>query len=109
MRRGEIYLVTRPTREDPRRRRAVVLVSRDGLFETTFTSVVCAPVYSRFEGVETQVQVGSDEGMQHPSAVFCDNLLSIPRRELTNFVGSLGPHKLSELNRALEFALGLGD
>jgi len=69
MRRGEIYLVTRPTREDPRRRRAVVLVSRDGLFETTFTSVVCAPVYSRFEGVETQVQVGSDEGMQHPSAV----------------------------------------
>jgi hypothetical protein len=38
----------------------------------------------------------------------CDNLASLRKSELTNFVGSLSASQLRELNRALTVAMGLG-
>jgi mRNA-degrading endonuclease toxin of MazEF toxin-antitoxin module len=37
----------------------------------------------------------------------CDNLVSLRKSDLTNFVGTLSPAKLVELNRALKMALAL--
>ena len=37
----------------------------------------------------------------------CDNLVSLRKVQLTNFVGSLGPTKIEELDRALKMGLGL--
>jgi mRNA-degrading endonuclease toxin of MazEF toxin-antitoxin module len=37
----------------------------------------------------------------------CDNLVSIPKSELSNYVGSLSSLKLAELERALKIALDL--
>ena len=37
----------------------------------------------------------------------CDNLASLRKSELTNYVGSLSPSKVAELNRALKMALQL--
>jgi mRNA interferase MazF len=44
--------------------------------------------------------VGVDENLKHPSWIFCDNLVSIRKAKLRNFVGTLSPHKIAELNRA---------
>ena len=107
MRRGELYLVQHPSSRDPRRQRVFVIVSRQVLVESTFSSVVCAPVYTRRDGLHTQVDVGVDEGLKHDSSVHCDELMSLPKGSLTNFVGSLSPAKLALLDRALAFALGL--
>ena len=38
----------------------------------------------------------------------CDNLVSIRKSELTNYVGSLSRSKLAELKHALKMALDLG-
>jgi mRNA interferase MazF len=70
--------------------------------------VICAPVFTNGESLSTQVQIGVDEGMKHPSWIACDNLVSIEKSALTQYVGSLSSLKLSELNRALAIALGLG-
>ena len=107
MQRGDVFLVERPSREDPRRRRAVVVVSRSALADTRFASVVCAPVYSRFDGIDTQVEIGPESGLQHTSSVYCDNLLSIPKRQLTNFVGTLSGAKMRQVSRALAIALDI--
>lgn len=107
MRRGELYRVRKATRRDPRRSRVFVVVSRQVLLDSRFSTVVCAPVYSSYAGLSTQVEVGAPEGLKHESAICCDELLSIPKPKLTDYVGTLGAGKLRELGHALEVAVGL--
>lgn len=107
VRRGELYRVRKPG-SDPKRYRTFVVVSRQVLLDSGFSTAVCAPVYTEGEGLATQVSVGPDEGLKHPSWIACDNLASVPKAALTNYVGSLGPAKLAALRRALRVALDLG-
>ncbi len=51
--------------------------------------------------------MGIDEGLKHDSSIHCDDLVSLPKAMLTDYVGSLSPEKLLELDRALAFALDL--
>lgn len=105
MTRGDIFLVRKPSAPDPKRQRAVVVVSRQLLIESRYETVICAPVYSKYLGLETQVEVGEPEGLKHDSAIHCDGLLSISKARLTDFVGPLGVTKLSQLEVALRVAL----
>lgn len=105
MKRGDLYRVKKPTRRDPKRFRVFVVVSRNSLFETSFSSVICAPIYTNYHGIATQVLVGVDEGLKHESSIYCDDLISLPKSVLTDFVGTLSYRKLLELNEALKIAL----
>jgi mRNA interferase MazF len=84
-----------------------LVVSRQVLIDSKFSTVICAPVYSAHHGLSTQVAVGVDEGLRHESSVHCDELVSLPKSLLTYFVGRLGPGKAMELDRALTIALGI--
>ena len=106
MRRGEVYRVFRPG-GDPRQYRAFVIVSRQTLIDSRFSTVICAPVFSNGEGLSTQIAVGSDEGLKHSSWITCDNLVSMRKSELTNYLGVLSRSKLAELDYALKIALEL--
>lgn len=106
MRRGDLYRVRKP-REDAKESRVFVVVSREALLKTTFSTVICAPVYTHGDGLTTQVAVGPADGLKHASWIMCDNLTSLRRSELTNYVGSISPARIHELNRALRSALDL--
>jgi len=106
MRRGDIYRVFKP-QDDPRRYRCYVLVSRQELIDSGYSTVVCAPVFSKGRGLSTQIAVGTDEGLKHASWITCDNLRSVDKAQLTQFIGSLSSAMLHELDRALSIALGL--
>jgi len=106
MRRGEIYRVHKPE-GDPKRYRRFVVVSRQTLIDSAYATVVCAPVFTDGSGLSTQVAIGTNEGMKHHSWVVCDNLRSLPKADLTQFVGSLSWSKLVELDDALRVALAL--
>lgn len=106
MRRGDIYRVHRPE-GDPKRHRSFVVVSRQRLIDSAYSTVVCAPVFSEGDALSTQVRVGPDEGLKHESWIACDNLRSIRKVELTQFLGSLSWSKLEELDHALRIALAL--
>ena len=82
-----------------------MVVSRQALIDSSFSSVICAPIFTTGEGLATQVSVGIEEGIKHQSWIMCDNLLSVRKSELTHYVGSLSESKISELNRALKMAL----
>ena len=107
MKRGELYRVYKASRGDPRRFRVFVIVSRQLLVDSEFSSVTCAPVYSAYDGLSTQVAVGVDEGLKHESAIHCDELVSIRKSALTDFVGRLSPAKAAQVDSALAIALGL--
>lgn len=106
MRPGEIYRVDDPA-DDPKLYRSFVVVSRQTLIDSRFSTVVCAPIFSRRHGFSTQVSVGIDEGLKQESWIFCDNLVSLRKVQLTRFVGSLPRSKMDELSRALKMALAL--
>jgi mRNA interferase MazF len=107
MRRGELYLVQKPGTEDPRKQRVFVVVSRQTVVDSRFSTVICAPVYSQHDGLSTQVAVGIDDGLKKASSIHCDELVSLPKTMLTHYVGSLKPGSLRQLNRALVVALSL--
>jgi mRNA interferase MazF len=106
MNRGELYRVHRPA-GDPKQFRVFAVVSRQALIDSRFSTVVCAPVFTSGEALSTQISVGPDEGLTHQSWIMCDNLVSLRKTDLLNYVGSLGPAKLAELNNALKMALDL--
>lgn len=107
MERGELYRVERPIARDPKRFRVFVIVSRNTLFTTTFSTITCAPIYTNHLGLATQVSIGIEEGLKHESSIYCDELISLPKSVLTNFIGSLSQQKIKELNQALKIALEL--
>src|SRR5450432_3835893 len=106
MRRGELYRVRRPP-GDPKPARVFVIVSRQALIDSDYSTVICAPVFTHWHGLPTQVSVDTSEGLKHESAVQCDGLMSLEKSRLTDYVGELAFDKLRELDSALLTALGL--
>jgi len=106
VRRGELYRVAKPA-ADPKRFRVFVVVSRQVLVDSNFSTVVCAPVYSARYGLSTEVPVGPDEGLRHESSIHCDALVSLSKSVLTQFVGALPGSKIPALDRALVAALSI--
>ncbi len=107
MRRGELYRVSKPTARDPKRSRVFVIISRQILIDSKFSTVVCAPVYSARHGLSSQVSIGVEEGLKHESSIHCDELISLPKSTLTAHIGILDRQKIRELDRALVSALGI--
>lgn len=107
MRRGDLYRVYKPA-GDPKQFRVFAVISRQALIDSSFSTVICARVYTRGSGLATQVPVGQEEGLKHPSWIMCDDLASVRKSDLTNFVGSLSSSKVRELDQALAVAVGIG-
>ena len=107
MQRGDLYLVRKSGQADPRKQRVFLVVSRQVLVESKFSAVICAPVYSKHDGLSTQVLVGVDEGLKHQSSIHCDELISLPKSTLTRFVGRLSGEQIVALDCALAVALAL--
>lgn len=109
MKRGELYRVYRGSRTDTKDYRVFVVVSRQILIDSRFSTVTCAPVYSSRDGLSTQVPIGPEEGLKHECAIHCDELVSISKERLSDYVGALSPDKLALLGTALRVALAVED
>jgi mRNA interferase MazF len=108
MKRGELYRVYKGAKYDPKNQRVFLIVSRQPLINSNFSMVICAPVYSKYNGSPTQVEIGVDDGMKHDSVVYCDELMSLPKSALTDYVGVLSDSIMEAVNTALRIALATG-
>ncbi|HSH61650.1 MAG TPA: type II toxin-antitoxin system PemK/MazF family toxin [Acidimicrobiales bacterium] len=84
----------------------VVVATRDSAIGV-LSSLVCALVTSTFHGHVAEVEVGREEGLDHDSAVNCDNLFTLPKSMLTRRRGRLGSATVRRFDEALAVALGL--
>jgi mRNA interferase MazF len=109
MQRGELYLVRKPGARDPKKQRVFVIVSRKLVIDSKFSTVVCAPVYSRHDGLSTQVKLSPEHGLKHESSIHCDELVSLPKEVLTHYVGRLDITSMQRLDQALAIALDLDE
>ena len=109
MKRGEIYYTKANIPERGSKPGYYVVVSRSFVAgNDDIATVTCAPVYTEILGLKSEVEVGVNEGLPHGSAIRCDFLALLFKRKLTEFIGTLPPDKIIELNRALRYALELG-
>lgn len=109
MKHGELYLVKKPGGRDPGKQRVFVVVSRQGLLDSKFSNVICAPVYSRHDALSTQVRIGVEAGLKQDSSIHGDELVSLPKSLLTRYVGRLNSGALFDVNQALLRALDLDE
>ena len=91
----------------PAGRRPVCVLTRDAAIEVLL-AVTCAPLSRTIRGLRSEVEVGPDEGLSDPSAISCDNLVTLPQSLLSNPpIGRLGLEKRAALDRALRYALDI--
>ncbi len=107
MKRGDLYRVYKGTKTDPKKQRVFLVVSRQIVIDSRFSTVICAPVYTRYHGLSTQVPVGPADGLKHDSAIHCDELVSLPKSKLTDYVGHVSQEKIPRLREALMIAMDL--
>jgi mRNA interferase MazF len=108
MKRGDFYRVYKGNKYDPKGHRVFMVVSRQLLIDSQFSTVICAPIHSKYDGLPTQVEVGVEEGLKHDSAIYCDELISFPKSILTDYIGALSDDKMELVNTALRIALATG-
>ena len=108
MSRGEIYKTREKVPERGHEPGFYVVVSRDFVATNDdISTVVCAPVYRQILGIRSEVVLGADDGLNQESSLRCDFLSLMFERKLTRKVGSPSEEKLSQLDDALAYALGL--
>ena len=57
MKRGDLYRLRHPGGGDPKKQRVMAVVGRQALVDSRFPTVICAPVFTRGHGFETEVSV----------------------------------------------------
>ena len=60
-----------------------IVVSRQALIESKFSSVVCARILAT-RWIKPQVSVGPEEGLKKESSIRCDGLVSLSMPLLTH-------------------------
>ena len=88
-------------------RRPVVLLTRDEALPR-LRNVVVALVTRTIRGIETELEIGPDDGMPVACAVSLDNLRTVPKALLTQTITTLDAAKMDLVCRALARATGCG-
>ena len=102
VRRGEIWQYRLKL---PDKRRPVLVLTRQEVLPLLHTAMV-APVTSTIRGLPSEVPVGVEEGLKHPSAINLDHIQTVEQHRLQRYVGSLSEAKMHEVCRALALATG---
>ncbi|MBI5881535.1 MAG: type II toxin-antitoxin system PemK/MazF family toxin [Elusimicrobia bacterium] len=103
MRRGEVWWAHLPP---PAGRRPVLLLSRDRAIQVR-EAVTVAQVTRTVRDIPTEVPLAHEDGMPKPCVVNTDVLLTIPKALIEERICGLSAEKMSAVNRAAKFALGL--
>lgn len=103
VKRGEVWWAELP---EPAGRRPVVLVSNDRSYDLR-SKIIVVEVTTRARGLDTEIPIGSREGLPKKCWANTDNIFTIDKFRLRQRTGSLDARKIEHLDRALAFSLGL--
>lgn len=87
-------------------RRPAVLVSRDEAYDVR-SRVAVVPLTRTQRAIPTQLPLGPEDGVPRPSAASADDITTVPRRVITDYLCTLGTAKVTLLDQAIKFALDL--
>jgi mRNA interferase MazF len=99
--RGQVWWVEHPAAG---RRPACVLTRQAAI--SVLGSVLVAPATRTVRGIPTEVRLSREDGMPDDCALSLDNITTVPKALLTEFILDLREPKLGELCAALRAATG---
>jgi mRNA interferase MazF len=88
--------------------RPVLVLTRE-LVRPHLSRVTVAPITSTVRGLSTEVPVGPGNGLDRPSVVSCDNVVTVLKTSLGRQIGRLRPEQEVALTAALHAAFDLED
>jgi len=88
-----------------RRRPALILTRATKLPLLTWVTV--APITSTIRGLSSEVLVGPRNGLDHDSAVSCDNVTTVRKEAVGDTIGLLFDDQEADLSRAISDAFDL--
>lgn len=88
------------------KRRPVLVLTRTHAV-AHLRSVTVAPITTVARGLHTEVAVGPDNGLDQPSVVSCDNIVTIPTTALGERIGALLHRQEPDLAAAIHWAFDL--
>lgn len=86
--------------------RPVVVLTREPV-RPAMRRVSIAPITTTIKGLSTEVAVGPANGLDQPSVVSCDNIITIDKAALGRHVGFLFEGQEAELTAAIVSAFAL--
>jgi mRNA interferase MazF len=86
-------------------RRPVLLLSRDDAYDV-LNKVIAAEITTTIRRIPIEVPLGTAEGLPRKCVANCDNLRTIPTQRLTERISRLEPRRVTEVKRAVGYALG---
>jgi mRNA interferase MazF len=102
MKRGEVrWYKFRP----PDKRRPVLILTRDSALEF-LGEVAIAPITSTIRDIPSEVILTRDDGVDQDCAVNLDHVQTVSKGRIGALITTLRPTRVSEIRKALLFALG---
>ena len=86
--------------------RQVVVLTRE-LVRPHLSRVTVAPITTTIRGLSTEVPVGRANGLEQPSVISCDNIVTVPTTVLGRQLGYLLPAQEAALTTAIHAAFDL--
>lgn len=83
----------------------MLLLTRESMVRR-LNDVTVASITTTIRSLDSEVRLNAADGMPAACAINCDQLQTLPKHKLGDRVTELSPAKLSEVERALLFALG---
>ena len=99
MRRGDVWWYEEPD-EPPR---PWVILIRDEAIDG-LKKILAAPIARTVRDLPSEVRLGRDDGMPHDCAISLDNTAPVHKALLIERITTLGPERMSEICRALDYA-----
>ncbi|MEK6538254.1 MAG: type II toxin-antitoxin system PemK/MazF family toxin [Nitrospirota bacterium] len=103
MNRGEIWWADQP---QPIGRRPVVLLSRNEAYHVR-NAVTVAQITTTIRDIPIEIILSEKDGLPQKCVINADNITTIPKSLLLKKICPLPFEKLSQLNKAIKFALDL--
>ena len=103
MHRGEVWWANL---SGPAGRRPVLLLSRESVYSTRSSATVAA-FTSTIRGIPVEVPLGPEDGMPAKCVVNLDEITTVLKSRLTDQITVLSAEKMTEVNKAIIFALDL--
>jgi mRNA interferase MazF len=103
MERGEVrwYTFTGPDKTRP-----ILILTRSSAIRY-LNAVTVAPITTTIRGVPSEVRLSIDDGLMSDCAANFYNLQTVPKTKVGAWLTTLSPQRMAEVDRALQFALGI--
>ena len=92
--------------KSPDKKRPVLILTRNSIIEY-LGEITIAPITSNIRDIPSEVCLSKHDGMIRDCAINFDHIQTVTKSKIGDLITKLSQEKLEEVQKAIQFALGL--